>query len=87
MTHQLLPRDCSVVVAAKIAGLSAATFKARCLDTGIVKTEAGRVMLASLAEHLQRRISETDYLRANRSRDAVRERARERAAQKRRRAA
>ena len=87
MTQQLLPRDCPLVIAAKIAGLSAATFKARCLDTGIIKTEDGRVVLASLAKHLHRPIADTEYLRAERSRDAVREKARQRAAEKRARAA
>jgi hypothetical protein len=84
MTNQLLPRDCPVVVAAQIAGLSAATFKTRCLDTGAVKTEGGRVLLASLAQHLRRPIDETDYMRADRSRDAAREKARRRAAHRRR---
>jgi hypothetical protein len=87
MTNQLLPRDCAVVVAAKIAGLSAATFKAQCLDTGAIKTEGGRVLLASLAQHLRRPIDETEYLRAHRSRDVLRTKARQRTARKRARAA
>ena len=84
MRYQLLPRDCPIVVAAKIAGLSAATFKTRCLDTGQVKTEGGRVLLASLVQHLRRPIDETEYLRAHRSRDVLREKARQRTARKRR---
>jgi hypothetical protein len=84
MTNQLLPRDYPVVVAAKIAGLSAATFKTRCLDTGAVNTEGGRVLLASLAQHLRRPIDETEYLRAHRTRDVLRAKARRRAAHRRR---
>ena len=76
--HNLLPRTCPIVVAAKIAGLSAGTFRARCLNTGTVATDAdtGNVLMASLAAHLGRAIDEADYLKAHRSRDAIRERQR-----------
>ena len=65
----LLPRTVAVEIAAKIAGLSASTFRTVCLDTGSVATEEGRVVLASLAAHLGRLIEPVDLLRAQRTRD------------------
>ena len=75
-----------IVVAAKIAGLSAGTFRARCLETGAVATDAetGNVLMSSLAAHRGRAIDEADYLKAHRSRDAIRERQREYQAARRR---
>jgi hypothetical protein len=72
MHDPLLPMTIPVTTAAAIAGLSPATFKARCIETGAVRIEAGRVVLASLAAHLGRKITAADYLSADRARDRAR---------------
>jgi hypothetical protein len=69
---ELLPRTVPTATAALIAGLSSATFRARCLDTGTVQTENGQVLLASLAAHLGHPITADAYLAAERRRDPAR---------------
>ena len=69
---QLLPHSIPIATAARIAGLSPATFKARCIVTSAVMIEGGRVVLASLERHLGRSITADEYLRADRARDPAR---------------
>ena len=70
----LLPRTVSTVVASKIAGLSTRTFRARCLQTGLVKTDpdTGQVLLWSLAAYLGRVIDITEFLWAEKKRAPAR---------------
>ena len=72
MSDPLLPYSIPVATGALIAGLSPATFRLRCIETGAVQMEAGRIVLTSLAAHLGRRITAADYLRADRVRDGRR---------------
>ena len=76
MSDPLLPYSIPVATGALIAGLSAATFRLRCIETGAVQMEAGRIVLTSLAAHLGRRITAADYLRADRVRERQSARAR-----------
>ena len=69
---QLLPHSIPIATAARIAGLSPATFKARCIVTGAVQIRDGRVVLRSLEEHLKRPITPEDFLKADRARDRAR---------------
>ena len=73
MHDPLLPQSIPAATAARIAGLSMATFRLRCIETGAVRIEQGRVVLSSLAAHLGRKITAADYLRADRARDAARQ--------------
>jgi hypothetical protein len=69
---QLLPHSIPIATAARIAGLSPATFKARCIATSAVMVRDGRVVLASLERHLGRSITADEYLKADRARDRAR---------------
>jgi hypothetical protein len=73
MTDPLLPDTIPAATAALIAGLSAATFKARCLETELVKCDGHRVVLASLSAYLGKEIDAETYLAAERRRDAARD--------------
>jgi hypothetical protein len=68
----LLPHSIPIATAARIAGLSPATFKARCIVTGAIQIRDGRVVLRSLEGHLGRTITPDDFLRAERARDPAR---------------
>jgi hypothetical protein len=68
----LLPTTLPVTTVSRIAGLSPATFRARCIETGAVSMDGGRVVLASLSRHLGRKITVAEYLAADRARDRAR---------------
>jgi hypothetical protein len=72
MTDPLLPPTLPLATASRIAGLSPATFRTRLVETGTVRMDGGRVVLASLAAHLGRTITAADYLQADRARDRAR---------------
>ncbi len=67
-----LPFAVPIATAAKITGLSPATFKAICIETGVVRMVGNRVLLTSLAAHLGREITPELYLTADRARDTAR---------------
>jgi hypothetical protein len=73
MNDQLLPNSVPIATASKIAGLSPATFKARCIASGAVQVVGGRVSMGSLAAHLGHTISIEAFLRADRTRDRARQ--------------
>jgi hypothetical protein len=73
MHDPLLPTTLPLAVASRIAGLSPATFRTRCIATGAVRMDGARVVLASLAQHLGRTITSTEFLKADRARDRARE--------------
>jgi len=72
MHDQFLPTAIPISTAAILAGLSPATFRARCLNTGLVALEDRKVLLWSLAACLGRAIEIDDFLEADRRRDPAR---------------
>ena len=69
----LLPDTIPIsTAAAALCGLSPATFKARLIATSSVMVRDGRVVLASLEQHLRRTITPDDFLKADRQRDRAR---------------
>jgi hypothetical protein len=68
----LLPTTLPITTAALIAGLSPATFKARCIATSAVMIRDGRVVTRDLENHLGRAITAAEYLSADRARDPAR---------------
>lgn len=85
----LFPRTVPIVLASKIAGISPRTFRARCLDTGLVKQDpdTGQVLLWSLAAYLGRVIDITEFMWAQKERAPARAYQRQYAAARRSRAA
>jgi hypothetical protein len=77
MQDQLLPTTIPIATAALLAGLSPATFKQRCLATGLVAAYDRQVSLASLAAYLGRPIAIEEFLMADRRRDPARARQRQ----------
>ena len=51
MHDQFLPTAIPITTAAILSGLSPATFRARCLNTGLVALEDRKVLLWSLAAY------------------------------------
>ena len=72
MHDQSLPTAIPISTAAILAGLSPATFRARCLNTGLVELEDRKVLLWSLAAYLGHAIEVDDFLAADRRRDPAR---------------
>jgi hypothetical protein len=68
----LLPTTLPITTAALIAGLSPATFKARCIATSAVMIRDGRAVTWDLEKHLGRKITTAEYLSADRARDRAR---------------
>jgi hypothetical protein len=72
MTDHLLPAAVPITTAAIIAGLSPATFRVRCLDSGLVRSNGDDVPFWSLAAYLGHPIELEAYLAADRRRDRAR---------------
>jgi hypothetical protein len=70
MTNPLLPSTLPVTIAAAIAGVSPAAFTAHIAP--LLETKDGRIVTRSLEENLDRLISPTEYLQADRKRDKAR---------------
>lgn len=68
----LLPTSVPISLAAKLVGLSAATFKARVLDPGIIALVDGRVPLAALSRYLGEPVDMGRFFAADRKRDKAR---------------
>ena len=67
-----LPVSCPASTAAALAGLAPATFRERCLNTGLVQTEDRKVLLWSLAAYLGHAITLEEFYEADRRREPAR---------------
>lgn len=68
-----LPVTCPISTAAALAGLAPATFKSRCINSGLVQCEDRKVLLRSLARYLGRQITLEEFYEADRKRDPARQ--------------
>jgi hypothetical protein len=73
MQDQLLPTAIPIATAAILAGLSRDTFRARCLNTGLIAQDADhKILVWSLAAWLGEPISLEKLLEADRRREPAR---------------